>query len=117
MYYNQFKAPCFHSCHSPKVKIIRKIILDIDQIVRLDNFIVKIIGNNKAISISKIKKIMAIRKKLIENGIRLMVDGSNPHSKGVIFSKFSFIFFEIKIEIFITKFEIMIINSLEIIIK
>ena len=47
-------------------------------------FIFKIIGNGriKVISISKIKKIIAIRKNLIEKGRRAELLGANPHSKG-----------------------------------
>jgi len=48
---------------------------------------VEIIGNIKAISTSKIKKIMAIKKKRRENGIREELKGSNPHSKGEVFSR------------------------------
>lgn len=47
----------------------------------------KIIGNIKAISTSKIKKIMAIRKNRSENGNREELRGSNPHSNGDIFSR------------------------------
>lgn len=44
---------------------------------------------------SKIRKIMAIKKKCKENGIRVDVLGSNPHSNGEFFSKSKFDFFEI----------------------
>lgn len=37
---------------------------------------------------SKIKKIKLIIKNWILNGIRELVNGSNPHSKGEIFSRF-----------------------------
>jgi hypothetical protein len=43
-------------------------------------------GKIKAISTSKIKKIIAIRKNRIENGIREELIGLNPHSKGLNFS-------------------------------
>lgn len=39
------------------------------------------------ISTSKIKKITAIKKNCIENGIRAEFLGSNPHSKGDLFSR------------------------------
>lgn len=55
---------------------------------------------------SKIKKIIVIRKNRIENGIRLKNIGLNPHSKGDIFSKFNFIFIDKNIEIFIINIEI-----------
>ena len=44
-------------------------------------------GINSAISISKTKKITAKMKNCKEKGIRADERGSNPHSKGVIFSK------------------------------
>lgn len=44
-------------------------------------------GINKAISISKTKKMTARRKNRIEKGIRAVFLGSNPHSKGDIFSR------------------------------
>jgi hypothetical protein len=45
------------------------------------------IGNNSTISISKIKKIIANKKNRIEKGIRAVFIGSNPHSKGDLFSR------------------------------
>lgn len=53
---------------------------------------------------SKIKKINLIKKNWILNGIRDLDIGSNPHSKGDIFSRFFNIFIEIK------KFKISINN-------
>lgn len=47
----------------------------------------KIIGISKTISISKTRKITAKRKKRREKGIRAVEEGSNPHSKGEIFSR------------------------------
>lgn len=57
------------------------------QLFKLLIFIDKIIGNISAISTSKIKKIIAIKKNLIEKGKREELKGSNPHSKGVVFSR------------------------------
>jgi hypothetical protein len=54
------------------------------------------------ISTSKIKKIIEIKKNRIENGIREESIGSNPHSKGEVFSRSRIVFFEIKREILIT---------------
>jgi hypothetical protein len=54
-------------------------------------------GKIKAISTSKIKKIIAIRKNRIEKGNREEFIGLNPHSKGDNFSR-SIIFFFDKIE-------------------
>jgi hypothetical protein len=83
-------------------------------------FIVIIIGNIKAISTSKIKKINAIKKNCNEKGNRDELNGSNPHSKGEFFSRSKIIFFEIIDEIIITIKEInsvviIIINSIKII--
>lgn len=52
-----------------------------------------IIGNGRiiVISISKIKNISIIEKKWIEKEIRELVNGSNPHSKGDIFSRSVFL--------------------------
>lgn len=52
-------------------------------------------GINKVISISKIKKINLIKKNWILKGIRDLDIGSNPHSKGDIFSRFLKNFIEI----------------------
>jgi hypothetical protein len=46
------------------------------------------IGINNTISISNTIKIIARRKNRIENGIRALWLGSNPHSKGDDFSRF-----------------------------
>lgn len=64
-----------------------------------EEFKVKIIGKIKAISTSKIKKIIAIKKNRIEKGNREEFNGLNPHSKGEIFScskKFFFLRIEDK---------------------
>lgn len=45
----------------------------------------------RTISISNTMKITASRKKRIENGVRADRVGSNPHSKGDIFSRFEFV--------------------------
>ncbi len=45
------------------------------------------IGINKTISISNTIKIIARRKNRIEKGIRAVLFGSNPHSKGEDFSR------------------------------
>lgn len=46
-----------------------------------------IIGKIKAISTSKIKKIIVIKKNRIEKGSREEFIGSNPHSNGEFFSR------------------------------
>jgi hypothetical protein len=52
----------------------------------LEKFNVIIIGKIKAISTSKIKKIIAIKKNRIEKGSREEEKGLNPHSNGESFS-------------------------------
>jgi len=44
------------------------------------------IGSTKATSTSKIKKITVTMKNFIQNGIRVIPVGSNPHSNGEDFS-------------------------------
>lgn len=44
-------------------------------------------GRRRAISTSKIRKITAIKKKRREKGSREELLGSNPHSKGELFSR------------------------------
>lgn len=61
------------------------------------------IGKNRAISTSKIKKIIVIKKNRIEKGIRVFDIGLNPLSKGDIFSKLILFLFEVKNEIKIIK--------------
>lgn len=73
-------------------------------------------GINRVISISKIKKISLIRKNWILNGKWLDEIGSNPHSKGDIFSWSIKDFFEIRIFNNIRKKEIIINVSIIIII-
>lgn len=51
------------------------------------DLMVIIIGRMMAISMSKIKNKIAIMKNWMENGIRDDLWGSNPHSKGDIFSR------------------------------
>lgn len=73
---------------------------------------VKIKGINNVISISKIKKIKLIKKNWILNGMRLLFNGSNPHSKGEDFSRLLIFFFD-KIKLInIINNEINIINRL-----
>lgn len=52
-----------------------------------DIFNDKGIGNNKAISISKTRKITANKKNRKEKGSRALFLGSNPHSKELDFSR------------------------------
>lgn len=67
--------------------MIRKIVLVI-MIIEICGFII-IMGSgiNRTISMSNTIKITANRKNRVENGIRADRVGSNPHSKGEIFSR------------------------------
>lgn len=57
------------------------------------------IGSMRASSVSKIKKIIAIRKKWIEKGKRGEDIWENPHSKGDLFVRFIFDFIDNKNDI------------------
>lgn len=59
----------------------------------------EIIGINRIISTSKIKKITANKKKRIEKGDRVCHDGSKPHSNGEFFSRSLYDFLLIKFAI------------------
>jgi hypothetical protein len=63
--------------------------ITINLIHKVDNLIEKITGRGiiSVNSISKIKKITAIKKNRTENGSRADLLGSNPHSKGEGFSR------------------------------
>jgi hypothetical protein len=76
---------------------------------KLDVLKIKIIGKINAISTSKIKKIMVIKKNRIEKGNREEFIGSNPHSKGDVFSRSFVVFFANKEAKYITTIEIIII--------
>jgi len=59
-------------------------------ISRIDMLVMAVrigIGIKSTISISKTMKIIASRKNRIENGIRALWFGSNPHSNGEDFSR------------------------------
>lgn len=78
---------------------------------------VKIIGKMIIISMSKIKKITAIMKKWIENGIRLYDIGLKPHSNGVDFCLSIVDFFLTKVIRIVIIIIIIIIVVIDIIIK
>lgn len=69
----------------------------VTQLYIVVNLIIEIEGNNSAISTSKIKKIIVIKKNRNEKGKREDDFGSNPHSKGEHFSRSIKVFFD-KIE-------------------
>lgn len=72
-------------------------------------------GRIKAISTSKIRKIIAIKKKCKENGRREDDFGSNPHSKGEHFSRSRIVFFDKMVANIIITNEIV--NKIRLIIK
>lgn len=111
-YFLHSNAPWFHSWYRPISKIAMKITLVVDQVIKLLLFFDIIIGNISAISTSKIKKIIAIKKKFNEKGRREELKGSNPHSKGEFFSRSLIIFFDNKVARIITITEIVIISKI-----
>ncbi len=62
------------------------------QFNKVENFSVLIKGSKRAISTSKIKKIIVIKKKEKEKGFRGKEIKLNPHSKEFIFSLLNLIF-------------------------
>lgn len=86
----------------------------------LQDFNVKIIGKINAISTSKIKKIIAIKKNRIEKGNRDEFIGVNPHSNADNFSRSEIFFFPKIVDSIITikamiKITIDMINKFKII--
>jgi len=99
------------------IRISRNAVLIVIHDLILDVIIVTGIGNRSAISTSKIMKITAIRKNRDEKGSRAEFFGSNPHSNGELFSRSSFIFFEISVvSVMMTADNIMVIVAVVIII-
>lgn len=82
-----------YSKYRPRIKMVTKIE---DRVITwiLNRYISKITGMRRVISISKIKKIIVMRKNWILNGRRLKDRGSNPHSKGEDFSNLLLDFFD-----------------------
>lgn len=84
-------------------------IVDVNvQIKIFEKLIIIIIGKINVISTSKIKKIIVIKKNRKENGNREEDLGSNPHSKGELFSRSA--------RVFLDKIEASIITIIEIVI-
>lgn len=84
-YFIQFKAPLFHSKYSPS-RIIEIIVSEENKNKEFNVLLIKGRGKTKIISMSKIKKIIEILKNRKEKGTRVKIFGSNPHSKGEVFS-------------------------------
>lgn len=75
-----------YSIINPEIRINKNNNDEITMILFRKN-IIKISGIRRVISISKIKKISLIIKNWILKGRRELEIGSNPHSKGEIFSR------------------------------
>jgi len=74
--------------------MIKKIPPVIHQVSGPAKGVIKMMGSKRAISTSKIRKITAIKKNRKEKGKRAELLGSNPHSKGELFSRSTIDFLE-----------------------
>ena len=86
----QSKAPSFHSWKVPSSKTPKKS-NRASPIKKEPLLKIKLprIGNKRATSTSKIKNKTTSKKKRVENGVRVFLRGSNPHSNADIFSLLS----------------------------
>lgn len=91
-YLDHSKAPSPHSYSSPTRRIKTNRAEVKNQNSSILCFMDTIKGNRIAISTSKIRKIIEIKKNRKEKGSRFAEFGSNPHSKGEAFSRLFFIF-------------------------
>jgi len=82
----QSKAPSFHSCTIPTSRIVKNKNSIANKRIDFPLIIYLKTGNSNAISTSKIKNSTTNKKKRVEKGDRIFLNGSNPHSKGVNFS-------------------------------
>jgi hypothetical protein len=87
IYDDQSRDPSFHSWIKPRRRISKKRIEVIRVVFKLLVKIMVGMGISSTISMSNTIKIIAKRKKRIENGMRAVLLGSNPHSKGDDFSR------------------------------
>jgi len=85
--YFHSRAPWFHSWYSPKIRMAIKKEKTLPSRMGCARDMVTGTGRIRVISTSKIRKITAIKKKRRENGKRLGLLGSNPHSNGDGFSR------------------------------
>lgn len=85
-----------YSINNPIIKIIKNR-NEIKIYILLNSWVKKTKGIKRVISISKIKKINLIKKNWILKGMRDLEIGSNPHSKGEVFSRFLKSLVDIKI--------------------
>lgn len=88
----------FHSIKIPIIKIMMNSVDVVNHLNKLTLNILGIKGTIKIISTSKIMKMIAIKKNCIEKGSRAKLKKLKPHSKGITFSRFLFLFFEIIID-------------------
>ena len=86
-YWAQSRDPSFHSWNKPTTRIIIKKKTLRASINEKLNLIEAKAGRRRTISTSKIRKIIASKKKRKEKGSRADLIGSNPHSKGELFSR------------------------------
>jgi len=91
IYEDQSSDPSFHSWIKPSRRINRNNVEVVRVTNRLLERIIVGIGISKTISISNTIKMIASRKNRIENGIRAVLLGSNPHSNGEDFSRSSMV--------------------------
>lgn len=98
----------YHSYPKPKIKINKNKYIIIYICIIFIFTIIIIIGIIITNSTSKIKKITAIIKKCLENGIRDDSNGLNPHSNGDIFSRSIIDLYEIKYKIIVNIIKIKI---------
>lgn len=68
------------------MRILMKI-KEVKIVIGLKYLVIKIRGIRSVISMSKIRKISLIIKKWVLKGSRFFEIGSNPHSKGDVFSR------------------------------
>lgn len=90
-YLDQSRDPSFHSWINPTRRINRNISI---AVIALGVFSIvgrRGIGSSKTISTSNTIKIIASRKNRMENGIRAVFFGSNPHSNADDFSRSLFV--------------------------
>ena len=86
-YWAHVNEPSFHSWKSPRIKITKNRKLPTNRISLMPVESAARTGNKRTISTSKIRKMIASRKKRKEKGNRADFIGSNPHSKGELFSR------------------------------
>jgi ABC-type dipeptide/oligopeptide/nickel transport system ATPase component len=90
-YFDQSSDPSFHSWISPTRRIKRNISIAVMALGVFSILGRSGMGKSRTISTSNTMKIIARRKNRIENGIRAVFFGSNPHSNADDFSRSLFV--------------------------